>query len=151
MKNTLLHTLFIIIIGLIGYSNSFDAPFYLDDFSKIVDNHQIHNLTSLFESSSPGGNQYSFFKGRRYIGYLSFAINYQLHNLDVTGYHVLNLAIHIINGILLYFLILITFKTPFVQLFISDYSNSKVKYIAFMASLLFVSHPVQTQAVTYIV
>ncbi len=83
----------------------------------------------------------------RYVGYLTFALNYKLHGLDVTGYHIVNIAIHILNALLIYLLIILTFKTPFLAM---SKLKEQSKYIALLTSLIFVSHPVQTEAVTYI-
>jgi hypothetical protein len=83
----------------------------------------------------------------RYIGYLSFALNYRLGGLDVEGYHIVNIAIHIINALLLYLLVLLTFRTPRMQ---GSYLEKHSGAVALMSALLFVCHPVQTQAVTYI-
>ncbi|TAN40593.1 MAG: tetratricopeptide repeat protein, partial [Nitrospirae bacterium] len=83
----------------------------------------------------------------RYVGLLSFALNYKLDGFNVTGYHIVNLFIHIISGLLVYLIALLSFRTPFL-------SGSMLKdtsgYIALFSALLFVSHPVQTEAVTYI-
>ena len=48
---------------------------------------------------------------------------------------------------LVYFLVALTFKTPFLK---DSSIKEKLKYIALFTSLLFVSHPIQTEAVTYI-
>ena len=97
-------------------------------------------------------------------------LNYQLHGLDVTGYHVVNLAIHITNAILVYCLIILTFKTPWFNVIASVAKQSPLNeiasaenrhrndssvlfqpsLIAFFSALLFISHPIQTQAVTYL-
>jgi Flp pilus assembly protein TadD len=79
---------------------------------------------------------------------MSFALNYFVGGLDVTGYHVFNLAVHIVNSLLVYALVLLTFRTPRMK-GTSIVSSSGL--VALGAALLFVVHPVQTQAVTYIV
>ncbi|HSA78468.1 MAG TPA: tetratricopeptide repeat protein, partial [Nitrospirota bacterium] len=62
--------------------------------------------------------------------------------------HLVNFLIHILNGILLYRLVALSFRTPA----LSDVSlKSSSRAIALFAALFFVAHPVQTQAVTYIV
>jgi hypothetical protein len=83
----------------------------------------------------------------RYVGYLSFALNYRVGGLDVTGYHLFNLAVHILNALLVYVLVLRTFQTPFLR---RGVSNARAVPIALLSSLLFVAHPIQTEAVTYI-
>src|SRR5208337_4694732 len=89
---------------------------------------------------------YKFFV-HRYIAFITFALNYRIQGLSVTGYHIVNISIHVANSILVYLLVLLTFKTQFM-------SNSSIKqhsgYIALFSSLIFASHPLQTEAVTSI-
>src|SRR5262249_51281659 len=61
----------------------------------------------------------------------------------------LNLLIHIANAFLVYILVLLLFKTPKMQS--SSSGPDRSFWIALSAAFLFVAHPVQTEAVTYIV
>jgi tetratricopeptide (TPR) repeat protein len=80
---------------------------------------------------------------------LSFALNYRFGGLETFGYHVVNVGIHIINGLLVCWLAFLLLSNPLVS---SGDKDGRAKYwLALGAGLLFVSHPVQTQAVTYIV
>lgn len=126
--------LLIAISSLIVYSNTFHASFHFDDTPQIVENYQIRNLSNWFD----------IVKGQRGIAMLTFAINYAIGGLNVAGYHIVNLAIHITNGILVYFLIFLTLGNI-------DSLKDKAKKIAIFTALLFAVHPIQTQAVTYIV
>ena len=103
-----LQIILIILAGLIVYSNTFHVPFLYDDFDNLTNNPIIKSLDN-FSSSSKG---YDYNPGR-FIGFLSFALNYHFGGLDVTGYHIVNIAIHIANSLLVYFLVLLTFRTPF--------------------------------------
>jgi tetratricopeptide (TPR) repeat protein len=146
-----LHLVLIAVLGLVAYSNTFDVPFHFDDKYKIVDNPAIKDLRYFVHPSEAKGftgfGLYNALK-QRYMGYLSFALNYKIHGLEVTGYHITNLAIHILNAVLLYFLVVLTFKSPCM-----DGSSLKEhsRCVALFTALLFVAHPVQTQAVTYII
>src|SRR3989337_2462996 len=124
--------------ALLTYSNTFTSPFHFDDVSQIVEYQRIRDLS-----------KFSDFEGVRYIGELSFALNYHFGGLNVFGYHLVNIVIHIINGILVWLLVILTFKSPKMG-WVSG-SPHPVGLIALAASLLFVVHPIQTQAVTYIV
>jgi protein O-mannosyl-transferase len=137
------HVLLIALLGLLAYSGTFHAPFVLDDTSSITNNPLIKDLGNFI--SSPAGYAAN---PRRFIGYLSFAVNYRLCGLDVTCYHAVNIAIHITNALLIYLLVILTFNT--VRLNGSFLSGSS-RPIALFASALFVAHPVETEAVTYIV
>ena len=134
----------------IVYSNTLEAPFVFDDKLVIVENPIVRDFGYMVNPSKAkvhkGHFEYESFS-RRYIGYLTFAINYWFHKLDVTGYHLVNIAIHIINGLIVYWLVILTFRTPFLN---SSVLRGRINEIAFFASLFFTCHPLQTQAVTYI-
>jgi tetratricopeptide (TPR) repeat protein len=156
LNKPFIHVLTIIFVVLLIYSNTFNAPFQFDDAPNIVDNPAIKDFqyfsdTSRAESIDVANNK-ALFK-TRYIGYLTFALNYRLHGLDVTGYHLVNIFIHMFNSLLLYRLMTLTLRTPFFSaagghLALPDSSRS---FIAFFTTLIFAVHPIQTQAVTYIV
>ena len=127
-------------MGIIAYSNSFDCSFHFDDKPNIEDNYAIRNLSNV--------KAWWGFIPSRAIGTLSFALNYHFHRLDVWGYHLVNLAIHIVNAILVWWLVMLTMATPVMR----DQLISRHKRpMALFTALLFVSHPLATQSVTYIV
>ena len=138
--NRLFPFILIVMIGVICYSSSFDASFNFDDLPSIVKNKTIKNLWDPIAiwNSSP----------TRFVAYLSFAVNYHFHGLTLFGYHFFNLLIHLSATLVLYWFIRLLFFTPELK----DHPlNRYAKNIALTTSLLFVCHPVQTQAVTYIV
>jgi protein O-mannosyl-transferase len=140
--NRYAYILLILVVGILAYSNTLHVPFVLDDKSSIVENHVIKSLPG-FSSDSAGLS----YNPRRFFGYLSFALNYRFGGLDVTGYHLFNLAVHLVTSILVYFFCFLTLKTPFLR---NSRLYERAPLICLVAALLFVSHPVQTQAVTYI-
>ncbi len=129
----------VMLLGIIIYSNSFNCTFNFDDTPNIVQNTKILNLdlSSLWHYSS-----------NRFIPYLTFAINYHFGKLDVWGYHLVNLIIHLINSCLVWWLTLLIFSSPNMK---SNPISKNKNYLAFFVALLFVSHPLATQSVTYIV
>jgi len=136
------------------YSNTFSSPFQFDDNPNIVENYKLRDFSNFWPPS-----------GSRYIGVLSFALNYHFGSLNVFGYHLVNIIIHIINSIMVWWLVILTFKTPAMQVYVGQGLSpaltpdriirglkADLPYLtALTASLIFVSHPIQTQAVTYIV
>jgi len=142
MKNPIFQVLIITVLSLLCYSNTFHVPFVFDGQEQIRDNPVVHGLSNFFENN----RGYAFNKNR-FVCFFTFALNYSLGGLNVTGYHLLNLAIHIVNALLVYALIRLTFRTPF---FRECANPSKGTLLAFVVALLFVCHPLQTQAVTYI-
>jgi Tfp pilus assembly protein PilF len=145
-KSSLYFPLLVIAVGLLAYCNTFHVPFTFDDEFNIVNNHAIRDFRHLFYSHS--GNQ---FPHTRIVGYLSLALNYHLHGLNVAGYHVFNLAVHIVNGLLVYHLVRLLFSAPGCADRTPTGSRLSDDVLALFAALLFVAHPVQTQAVTYVI
>src|SRR3990170_8116741 len=128
----------IAILTLIVYSNTFHVSFHFDDTPQIVENYQIRNLDNMLD----------ILKDQRGLAMATFAINYAIGGLNVMGYHIVNLAIHIMNGMMVYFLVFITLR----GILGADFKSvPKAKRIAIYTALLFAVHPIQTQAVTYIV
>ena len=140
----LVQMLVIALVAFVAYSNSFRVPFVFDDKPSITENVVIQGLENFFTNWSG----YDFLPNR-FIGYLTFAFNHEIGGLNVSGYHVVNLAIHIVNALLVYALVRLTMKTPFFGS--RPQVPSPESLVPVLAALLFVSHPIQTQAVTYIV
>ncbi|MBF0490405.1 MAG: tetratricopeptide repeat protein [Candidatus Omnitrophica bacterium] len=130
----------IICLGLMAYSNTFHASFQFDDKPSITANYAIKHLGDI----STIWNSWPC----RFLTYLSFAFNYRLSYLDVLGYHLTNILIHLGAALLLWWLTLLTFETPVMK---NDKLSAYANRIALLAGLIFVSHPIQTEAVTYIV
>jgi tetratricopeptide (TPR) repeat protein len=150
----IVHLLLISVTGLLIYSNTLNSPFQWDETEFLIKNPIVRDLHYFAETSDAEG--FPVYNGliTRYIGYLTFALNYRVHGFDVTGYHVVNLFIHISNSLLLYYLIILSFSTPFIagnRLHTGDEESPRYPlFIALSTSLLFVVHPIQTEAVTYV-
>jgi tetratricopeptide (TPR) repeat protein len=83
----------------------------------------------------------------RFLVGLSFALNYRWSALNPGGYRLINLLIHCLNAFLVYLLIKSTLYL---------YSRSKLilfcrlEWVAFLGSILFLCHPIQTEPVNFI-
>ena len=135
--------LFFTALSVAIYSNTFNSPFVLDDLRKIEENPSIRvSQLSLTEIVKAG---FQSAKARP-IAFMTLALNHSLHKYDVYGYHVVNVAIHILTGFFLYLFLATTLKISSIQ---PRYSHPHL--IAFFAALIWLVHPIQTQSVTYIV
>jgi hypothetical protein len=85
--------------------------------------------------------------GNRPVVYLSLMLNYQIGALNVVGYHIFNIGVHIINSMFVYLLMLWTLGMPV----LSAAYQAKAKRMALFGALLFAVHPIQTESVTYII
>ena len=83
----------------------------------------------------------------RPVAMLSFAFNWYVGSDNVVGYHIVNLSIHLLTAFFLYLTIFNLLNAPNLK---SIYQKSAC-FIALLAAVLWAIHPIQTQAVTYIV
>ena len=122
------------------YSNIMRATFVFDDELFITKNPQLQNLgiESFANHLTPQ---------KRIVGLLSFAINRHFNHFDARGYHAVNLGIHLLAGLLVVWLVGLIFKTPRME---GENIARHQQAIAFFVGGLFLSHPIQTESVTYI-
>lgn len=145
LKNWNVRQLLLVIaaVGCLIYSNTLNSSFQFDDHAFILNNPVVTQTQDvLLGKTSPTLHYKS-----RIIGFLSFSLNYQIHQDQVFGYHLVNLAIHITSAFLVFWLMLLLMRTPRLQ---TQARWSDPPLIALFVALIFVAHPVQTQAVTYI-
>ncbi|MDP7422309.1 MAG: hypothetical protein QGH40_10530, partial [bacterium] len=122
----------IIVTTTVIYSNVYQCPFIFDDLDGIIKQPKIRSISNylsfeqLIQSRGPVN--------------LTFALNYRFGNLNVFGYHLINVFVHAINGILVYFLSLILFKH------LIPHRSRSSSFMALFSALIFTAHPVQTQA-----
>lgn len=131
----------LVFICVIVYSNTFNAPFIFDDSANLLNNPLIMDF-------SYNGLKEAF-HSRRAIGIITFQLNYFISAWNVSGFHLTNIIIHICASLAVYRVV----QLLMVSEYFSDKADERFRTLPlpFFAALLFVAHPVQTQAVTYIV
>ena len=135
--------LFASAVWLVVWKGSLDGVFHFDDYGNIVDNERIRSLWPLT----------TFFSNNRPVGLYSFALNWHFSQNDEFAYHVVNLAIHVVNGLLLFSAVLLAtllFRKHWQAVSSPSLRNSDLVLGAFI-STAWVIHPLTTQAVTNIV
>ena len=140
--------LVITVVTALVYSNTLQSPFTFDDQPIISENSHIrlHEISAnkIFNLLKKSGN--------RPVPMLSFALNYYIGGYSPFGYHVVNITIHAITGILFFFFIQAT-----AGLYVKNNEEREplfslpITIISIFTALLWVVHPVNTQSVTYIV
>jgi len=134
----ILSILSFLIIGLGIYANSFQNEFIWDDDDSIVNNIYIqdfHYFPKYFSENLIAGSGQTTNYWRPVL-LISFALDYKIFNLNPLGYHLTNTLLHILVAILGFFLI---------------YTLSQKKFLlSYLPALLFLVHPLQTEAITYI-
>lgn len=117
----------ILITTVIVFHGTLQSPWYFDDQANILENSVVTNL----------GNAWQQILAPRGLTILTFALNYHFHGFDLRSFHLVNLAIHSINACIIYLILNNIFKDN--------------KFLALMGALIFLAHPINTQAVNYIV
>jgi len=143
----------IMVAGLFSYANTFDAPFVFDDYNIIVKNNPHLQIKELSIASLKGALARSYGKDRP-LATITLAVNYYFCQKETFGYHLVNVGVHLLTGVVLFFFLLVTFKTPALTsdtAFDKIQADSAAAWISFLAVLIWLVHPLQTNAVTYIV
>jgi Flp pilus assembly protein TadD len=130
--------------GLVSYHNSFRGAFIFDDMRAIADNPGIRHLWPPWSAMTAPPNSGVT---NRPIVTLSLAVSYALDGLNVRGYHITNLAIHILAGLLLYGIVRRMLGTDKLR----DRYGSAAPWLAVAAAVIWLVHPLQTESVTYII
>lgn len=131
----------IVLLGGTIYANSLHNTFHLDDDIFIIHNPAVRSLwnwPALWASFNT-----------RFVTGLSFALNYRFGGLDVFGYHVVNLLLHFMNAFLVFVFVRKLLQTPFFESRSAADAGAPA-VTAVLTALVFLAHPLQTQAVNYI-
>lgn len=129
--------LLIAVVGFIVYANSLDGSFIWDDNHLVRNNVHIRSFSNIPKAFSQdirvsNGRESKFYRPLQLISYMG---DYSLWGLGVEGYHLTNTILHILVALCLFWMSYILFGN---------------KLLSFFAGILFVVHPVHTEAVSYI-
>lgn len=124
------------VLGVVLYANILHNGFIWDDHFNIENNTSVKSLNNIGQYFSQdlvagAGETVGWY---RPLLLLSYAFDYQIWGLNVVGYHSENVLIHIASAIILFFVVIRLLRRV----------NT-----AFIASLLFLAHPIQTEAIAY--
>jgi len=127
--------IFIAVISAGVFLNSLQSGFVYDDIGVIEDNYFIrtlHNIPKIFSKDYFHlSNELSY----RPVVTLSYFADWAIWQLNPSGYHLTNVLLHAINGVLLYFL---------------AFRLIRVRSVALLSAVLFSIHPCGTETVNAI-
>lgn len=132
------HTLVIVLVCFVTYSNSFSGDFIWDDRDQIVHNESIRSFRHIPTAfTSPfwafaGQQSTNFYRPFQTLFYM---IAYQMGGTTPWPYHLINVSFHALASVFVYLICWELRLGSFLQLF---------------AAALFAVHPVHTEAVTWI-
>lgn len=124
----------------IAYAPSFGVPFQFDDSARLGGNWSLQ-YGGLLEALLWLGNS-------RLVPALTLVLNYRLGAFDPVGYHAVNFAVHVLTTVGVFALALALSRTPRLR---DAWPPRRALLLATAAAMIFACHPLQTQAVTYII
>ena len=180
-----IHTLELLLLLLLAictfliYSSSIKGPFVFDDVTNIQVNPHIRLTELTINNIIKAGFESPCW--HRPVANMSFALNYYFNRYHTAGYHFVNILIHILTGIILFYLIKTTLEllsapdlkarieknilpetrersaynstTPGISTSLRSLNpaSAGIIFISFFTAFIWLVHPIQTQTVSYIV
>lgn len=136
----------LIILPVLVYMQGLPGDYVLDDLSNIV-----HNpLVAMQKLSWVELKQAANSMPRREISRASFGLNYYFGGLNPFGYKLVNIIIHIMNGLLVFWLskLVISQALSWKQGKTTEYPVSQAAYLI---ALIWLMHPINVTSVLYVV
>ena len=135
----------LIIVGSFVYAFNLQNKLFWDDDDWIINNNFVHtiswdNIKFWLTHNTLGGVGLKSNYYRPFL-FFTFALNYVISGIKPLSYHLFSNFIHIANGILIFLLL---------KRFDFGISKDRTLAVAFLTSLIFLIHPLQTEAITYI-
>ncbi len=153
----------LVLASILVYSNTFKNPFTWDDENLILENKYVQNIKNipLFFTAKYWRYMHPGIKDHyRPITVISVAIDYFIWKDNPFGYHLTNLLLHILNCILVYMLGLMLMRghceersdeaIPNKRLLRGGLRQTLAMIVPFLAAILFATHPIHTESVTWI-
>ena len=120
--------LLLVMVSLAAYLLAFQGAFQYDDLYTILINPHLDRWQTFV-----GDLDHMI----RPLLYATFLLDRSLYGNSATGYHLLNLLLHLGSGLLVYRILI-------------HAVTEETRHVPFWTSLLFLVHPIETETVTYI-
>jgi Tfp pilus assembly protein PilF len=137
----------VIVLGV--YWRAVTAPFIFDDINSVKTNESIRSLWPLVgDAETPGplyGPQFAPTSARP-VANLSLAVSYYFGGLNPAGYRLFNMVLHVASAMLLAAIVRRTLRLPY----FADRFADAADWLALAVAVVWVLHPLQTEAVAYI-
>jgi tetratricopeptide (TPR) repeat protein len=134
-----------VLLGVLAYHGTFRAPFVFDDLPSIVDNPTIRTWWPPWAPFLPPALGTTV--GGRPVANATLALDYALGGLEPWWYHATNLLIHLLGGLTLFAVVRRTLRRPL----LSKRFGGVATPLAGAGAVLWLLHPLQTEAVTYVI
>ena len=124
----------------VAYAPSFIVPFQFDDYARIIDNAPLQ-----------AGDYWAalyWLGNSRVLPSLTILANYVVDGDQVFGYHLVNFALHLLATLGVFVLARLLCRAPRLR---GSVAAERPLLVAGVAALVVACHPLQTQAVTYVI
>ncbi len=131
------------------YGRAIRSPFIFDDQASVLNNPSIVKLWPLWgdpQHPGPLNPPKDLATSGRPLVNLSLALNYHFGGFDPLGYHLFNLAVHVLSALLL---MAIVSRTLHLEYFGAQFHRVS-GLLALAVALLWALHPLQTETVVYV-
>jgi protein O-mannosyl-transferase len=123
-------------MGLLAFWATLHSPFLYDDAQYIVENPKIQNWTA-YQKEIGIADIFN-----RSILSLTFLANREIGEVEVFGYHLINILIHILTGLVWYFLVN--------ELLLLEPARKHFNHLPLVCASIHLLNPLTVQTVTYI-
>jgi Flp pilus assembly protein TadD len=131
----------VLLAGALAYANSLGGAFVFDDIAQISADALSGDAQPLLEC----------LKNPRGVAACSLRLSYAIGQLRPAGYHLFNIAVHLLAALALFGVVRRGLRLPGPQPQIDEKWRARADLVATLTALLWVVHPLGTQAVTYVI
>lgn len=133
-----------LVLAALAYARALRGELLFDDLPNVVNNPAVRDLPAVLRGFFP-----DLLAGRRPVTVLTFALDFAVGGLSPLGLHLTNLALHL-AAVLLVFAFTRTLATLAADADAGP-ERARAGWLALVVAGLFALHPLQTQAVSYVV
>lgn len=127
-------------LAAVAYAPSFAVPFQFDDYARLGQNRALQH--------GQFSEALNWLGTARPLPALTLMLNYRLTGFDPFWFHALNFAVHLLATAGVFALAVTLCRAPRLR---AQWPPDRALLLATAAAALFACHPLQTQAVTYII
>jgi Flp pilus assembly protein TadD len=132
IANHILCAVALLLAVVLVYMNSLDNSFHYDDHTQIITNQSIRDISPV--------DIWQSCKKLRFVGFMSFAVNYKMSGIEnLGGWHLFNMICHYLCSVLVYLLILV-----------QPWHKIRNAVVPLAGALFFAVHPLAAEPVNYI-
>lgn len=139
-----------VVLTVAAYYRGLPGDYIFDDFPNLLHNKQVHverlDPASLKAAAFSSGSGLLF----RPVSMASFALNHYFFGIKPYSFKAVNLAIHLLNGLALFWLASLLL-TAFRRIYRPELSDSMIFWTALAASVVWMLHPINLTGVLFVV